>query len=259
MPRNTLQGNMQDIVGGDYKNLLKDIKEDINKWKEIYSWAETKISRETSVLYQDTIDSSKITPKIVLFYYYYFLRFWQDDYKTWKSKDVKIWREIRCSICLLHSWPRAPEQCNSCHSSDFAKTETKEPEEPCRAHAASVMGEGRREGAHRRGPRHLALYVGNKGREKNKGRKGLHSSLTFHIDLQRIKGWNVEGNVLSQTECLSDLRATRSLKQSASSAQCTEGQAGTHCGGAVVQRHWKEDEENNLKLFFIIITVCFFF
>lgn len=75
------------------------------------------------------------------------------------------------------------------------------------ARAASGMGEGTREGAHRRGPRHLALRVGNKGRERNKGRKGWHSSsLTFHIDLQRIKGWNVEGNVLSQRECLSDLR-----------------------------------------------------
>lgn len=64
---------MQDVVGGDYKNLLKDIKEDINKWK-VYSHRENKIPRDMSVRCQDTIDSSKNKKpqKIVLFYYYYY-------------------------------------------------------------------------------------------------------------------------------------------------------------------------------------------
>ena len=72
-PRNTSRGNMQDVVGGDYKNLLKGIKEDINKWK-IHSYTGNKIPRDMSVLYQDTLDSSKNKKpqKIVLFYYYYY-------------------------------------------------------------------------------------------------------------------------------------------------------------------------------------------
>lgn len=180
---------MQDIVGGDYKNLLKDIKEDINKWKEIYSWIENKISREMSILYQDTIDSSKITPKIVLFYYYYFLGFWQDDYKTWKSKDVKNWREIKCRACLLHSWPRVPGKCGGCNDADSAKAETKEPEE-------QLLSWGRgREGAPLEGQE---TWKERKG-EGNEGREALPSFLTVHINFQRTKGGNVKGKVLRQT------------------------------------------------------------
>lgn len=175
MPRNASQGNMQDIVGGDYKNLLKDIKEDINKWKEIYSRAENKISRETSVLYQDTIDSSKITPKIVLFYYYYFLRFWQDDYKTWKSKDVKIWREIRCSVCLLHSWPRAPEQqLSQCRFCKDRNKGTRGTVPVC----SFGNGGGDEGGCPQKRAKTPGSQCGKQREERNKGRKGLHCSLT---------------------------------------------------------------------------------